>query len=223
MKKIKFLLFVLSLLLILSSCTGIIRTRKMWDYYTEYHFELPFRPSDYAQLGGGGHLWFTADYTMEQMKQFINDMGYVANIYQNGDASTMLISAERDERIYYFVIFDAVYSQGIYRYVLDRASASLMIGVPDPRIPSLYVFLAPIHILREVSEGIYRAYETFEYIADFYLSTGKNDVEIDFDNKTIYFQTAGNQQSRWRQGTIVMQYIETEDGSFLEIRPLELY
>ncbi|MCL2575471.1 MAG: hypothetical protein FWE33_03460 [Defluviitaleaceae bacterium] len=90
MKKIRFLLVSAIVLYILSGCTNRVLR---WDYYNEYRFELPFEPISNGRKCGLPYL--NTGYSMEQVKGFINEAGYVAKIYQNRDVTTMLISAEK--------------------------------------------------------------------------------------------------------------------------------
>jgi len=82
-------------------------------------------------------------------------------------------------------------------------------------------FLAPRHIMdyRDTSL-VKRVYGSFEDIAEFYRATGKNDTTIDDANKTVTFWCRGNPDSGKGQGALIMQYIETESGNYLEVKPL---
>ena len=193
------LMLIIISLFIISGC-GPIKDSYIYDYYAEYRFELPF---DHTISNATSELYFNAEYSIEQMCELINDAGYNADLYNNGNVKTILTSIEKDEFTYYFVIYDKNYFEDSTVYTLSNAASSFY----------SYVFLAPVHIL----DNTRRVYGSFEHIADFYRSTGKNDVEIDDINKTITFQCEGNPNLSWKKGSVFIQYIETETGNYLNI------
>ena len=187
----------------------------VWDYYNEYCFEPPFEviESHYA-----GSVYFTTDYSMDQMCTFINEAGYTAELYCDSNVSTILISVRKDTFTYYFVIYDKNHTDKNDRYTL--CDAQLIYGSPGNT--GLYLVLAPIHIIDKTNDGkgLMRVYGSFDYISDFYRSTGKNDFDIDIVNQTITFNCQGNPKSGIFQGDVVIRYTETDDGNFLEIEPM---
>jgi hypothetical protein len=199
---------------------GGVRSGGVIDYYGEYHFVLPFEHN--VSYNQGDVLYFATDYLMEQMLNSINNAGYGATLHTNGDTETILISAEQEDFIYYFIIFDADYSvSGNGLYTLSNALSSM-----NP--PFNYPFMAPLHIIeREHNYNARRrVFGSFDEIADFYRATGKNDAVIDEANKTIHFNNEGCQIFTPRQGiqfsairaTIVLQFVESEDGNYLYIK-----
>jgi hypothetical protein len=214
-----------SVLLITSLCSmsscGPNRDRRITDYYGEYTFVLPF---DHSISNNAGSVYFDTDYSMEQMAELVNEAGYGASLHAIGDAKTILISAQKDGFTYYFVVYDRHYPDFVTSYTLMRAVSGISIEVSNigpVREPHRYVFLAPLHIMARIDNSdVRRVYGSFEDIAEFYRATGKNDVVIDDANKTVMFWCDGNPNLSWKQGTIIMQYTETESGNYLEIRPL---
>ena len=192
----------------LSGC-GALKDSCIGDYYAEYRFELPF---NHTISNAADVLYFNAEYSMEQMCELINNEGYKADLYNIGNIKTILISIEKDEFTYYFVIYDKNYYEHSTGYTLSNAASSFY----------NHVFLAPAHILDKATynSDMRRVYSSFEHIADFYRASGKNDFETDDINKTITFQCEGNPNLSWKKGTIIMQYIETESGNYLNIEIL---
>ncbi|ABR47931.1 hypothetical protein Amet_1759 [Alkaliphilus metalliredigens QYMF] len=216
MKKFAVLILLISSLFIVSSCGRVIRSG-INDYYGEYHFELPF---NHSVSNITNMLFFKTDYSMERMNELINEAGYNASLHENGNIKTILISAVKNEFTYYFVIYDKNHLGNTDVYTLSNAMSSIDIDVSE-RVPNLYVFLVPLHILDTITDSdTKKVYNSFDYIANFYRATGKNDVEIDDVNKTIIFKCEGNPNFSWVQGVVIMQYSETETGNYLEIKPL---
>jgi hypothetical protein len=149
----------------------------------------------------------------------LNDAGYSANLYDNGNVKTILISAVKNEFTYYFIVYDKNQLTNSDVFMLSSATMNIMIEVFE-RVPNNYVVLAPIHVLGATGENdTKRVYASFDYIADFYRATGKNDVEIDDVNKVIFFECKGNPNLSWIQGTVALRYIENETGIYLHIEP----
>lgn len=223
MKRLKILVLFVFTLFVIAGCTGMIKISEIADYHGEYIFKIPF---DHRNPRMTSSLFFETDYSMEQMAQLIIEAGYGASLNKNGDLQTMLISAVRDVFTYYFVIFDKNYIRRIHpeseSYTLKNATSTIFTNLRDRREGNVYAFLAPIHILGEPDGyGVRRLYGSFEYIADFYRATGKTDFKIDEENKRIYFECEGRAQFSWKQGTVVMQFIEKESGNYLHIKPLQ--
>ena len=184
----------------------------------------------------GNTLYFTTDYSMEQMVNLINNIGHNASLHTNGSVETILISTIQDDFTYYFIIFNGVFVDGAYsysgeKYTLSDTFSTAVLWIGEDVRSTPYPFLAPLHILEPVYEinpkATRKVFGSFEEIVNFYLATGKDDVIIDHDNKTIYFYNGG---STWfslnrsthhskRQGTVAISFIETELGNYLYIRP----
>lgn len=214
MKKRTVIFLLIFSLLIIAGC-GRIKSRGINDYYGEYFFELPFthRVSNRTDV-----LYFRAGYSMEQMNELINEAGYSASLHEKGNVKTILISVVENELTYYFVIYDKNHLGNTDTYTLSNATASITSG----GTPNLYVFLAPLHILSTTTDSnVIKAYDSFNHVADFYRSTGKDDAEIDDINKTITFRCEGNPRLSWAQGRVIMHYFEAETGNYLEVKPLQ--
>ena len=195
-----------SMVCLLSGC-GPVKTAVIHDYYGECSFELPF---EHEITNTTDVMYFKTSCSMEQMTEVINEAGYGAKLYEDF-GNTILISVLQNEMTYYFVIYDNAPENG-GGFVLSDTSAS---------IPGIFVFLAPLHILdNENTSGTRKIYGSFEDLADFYRAAGKNDVDIDAQNKTILFECEGNLPLSWKQGTIAIQYIESEQGNYLNIKPV---
>ncbi|TCK92639.1 hypothetical protein EDC19_1791 [Natranaerovirga hydrolytica] len=217
MKRFVVVILLISSMVIVSSC-GRIKNSGINDYYGEYYFELPF---NHSVSNTTDMLFFKTDYSMERMKELINEAGYNASLHENGNVKTILISAVKNEFTYYFVIYDKNHLGNTDVYTLSNAMSSIEMDASET-VPSLYVFLAPIHILDTIADSdTKKIYNSFDHIAEFYRATGKNDVEIDDINKTITFKCEGNPNFNWVQGMVIMQYFETETGNYLEIKPLQ--
>ena len=217
MKKIVVIILVISSLFIVSSCKRE-KIGGMNDYYGEYYFELPF---NHTVSNTTDMLFFKTDYSIEGMNDLLNEAGYNASLHENRNVKTILISAVRNEFIYYFVIYDKNHLGNADVYTLSSATLSIEIDVHE-RVPNHYVILAPVHILDATTDShTKKAYNSFEYIANFYRATGKNDVVIDDANKTIIFKCEGNPNFSWIQGMVIMQYSETGTENYLTINPLQ--
>lgn len=225
MRKFAALALLVTSLCIVSSC-GPNKDGSIRDYYGDYTFVLPF---DHTVSNKAGAVYFETDYSMEQMVELINEVGYNASLHAIGDVKTILIAILQDGFSSYFVVYDKNYFDPGTRYTLTGASSNIKIDEADMkpfpdfpfRPPWIYVFLAPIHMLddRDYSD-MKRVYGSFEDIAEFYRATGKDDVVIDDVNKTVQFWCAGNPWASLGQGMLIMQYTETETGNYLEIKPL---
>ena len=208
MKKFAYMIIIILSLRFISSC-GALKNSDIMDYYTEYRFELPF---NHSINNAADVLYFKTEYSIEQMNQLINNAGYSANLYENGNVQTILISAVKNKFIYYFVIYDKNHSYNKDVYMLSSAALSIKFDENKKN----YVFLAPIHIIDTTTDyDTKKVYSSFEDIANFYRATGKNDIEIDDVNKTIIFKCEGNSNLNWAKGTIAIHYIENETGNYL--------
>jgi len=98
-------LICIALILVLSvslvGCGENFSTRRS-DFHGQYSFELPFDAVGRIR----GHIWFTADYTLDEMRQFIEDAGYEATIHDFEEVRRIFITATRGAYKYYFVIWD---------------------------------------------------------------------------------------------------------------------
>ena len=191
--------------------------RYIYDYYGMYRFELPFDHT-VTHRRGLQSLSFQLTYSMEQMREKIENAGYTATIYEHdGNDQRMLITAPKDGYNYYFTI---------YGNTLERLSSSLVVTAPHGE-PATYVFLFPNHIVpfgasfsaSENSEQRTTAelFASFDYIANFYRNTGKNDVSINTEDKTITFFAEGHRDLNWRRGYVIMSFEDTENGSYVQI------
>ena len=162
--------------------------RHIYDYYRIYHFELPF---EHTVTNRTNFLNFQSTYTIEQMRKKIENAGYTATIYNHGNDERIFITASKNGYNYYFTIHGKNNS-----FVLEYLSSSLVVTAPSDE-PTRYVFLFPNHIAplgvsfsaSENSEQRTTAelFASFDYIANFYRNTGKNDVSINTEDKTITF------------------------------------
>ena len=217
MKKYGIAIVLFLTLGILSSCTGLTATDEIYDYYGDYSFRIPFNHSNSRM---SDMIFFETDYSMQQMVQLLNEAGYLAGLHENGNVLTIHISAVVDGLAHSFIIYDKNHLGNADVFTLSNAAMSITNDV-DEGVRNTYRFLAPLHILDTTTDSnMKRVFGCFEHIANFYRGTGRNDVEIDVVNKVIFFESEGNPSLNWAQGTVMLQFIETNAGNYLYIRPL---
>ena len=146
------------------------------------------------------------------MRQLIEDEGYQATIYEVEGIKRIFIVATKGDTKHYFTIWD------MRQWDLNSYKRYLLTDHRDSIFDSTWIhFLFPIHLLKTPSGDrddsnnrlpTQQIFATFDYIANYYTQTGKNDTEICRDTQTILFNTI-------RQRTIVMQFQETPDGNFI--------
>ncbi|MCL2235370.1 MAG: hypothetical protein FWB98_02885 [Defluviitaleaceae bacterium] len=226
MKRFVALLLFFIILLVMSGCVlfkGGVRTGGVIDYYGEYYFVLPF--NHIISYNIGDTLYFTTDNSLKEMKEAINDAGYLATLHTNGETETILISVEQNHITYHFIIFDADYS-GIF--TLSNALSNTWMGVFHGELaPSNLPFLAPLHMLepRPNTNLRRRVFGSFNEIEYFYLKAGRNYVVVDRDKKTIFFHNGNSRlftpipgvQTSVVRGTIALRFVSVDDENFLYI------
>ncbi|MDR3186140.1 MAG: hypothetical protein LBU04_04965 [Christensenellaceae bacterium] len=202
-------------------CVGS-KHKTIKDYYEEYSFELPFKHT----IGNNQYttLYFKTRLTMEQMCESINTAGYKASLYNYDNINKIFIVARKNEFSYYYVICNKIYVDGAYvdGYVLSDCSSSLSISA-NSKERNQYVFLFPLHLSDTVESNPNRIKinSTFDEFVDFFASTGKNDAQIDYENKSVIFscrESANDDIDKyWINGNIVMLYTESETGNYINL------
>ncbi|MDR0752467.1 MAG: hypothetical protein LBF12_07840 [Christensenellaceae bacterium] len=199
------------------------KEKSIKDYYEEYSYELPFEHT----IGNNQStlLYFYTELTMEQMSKSINESGYTASLHDNNNIKKIFITAAKNGFLYYFVIYDKSYLEDIHgsnrQYTLSECAASFNMPInSNAKEPYIYTFLFPSHFSGTwTNDTNVRIYCTFDKFAQFYQATGKNDAQIDYENKTVTFFCEGNSDRSWIRGNVIMQYVENENGNYVNIQP----
>ncbi len=185
------------------------------DYYGECTFALPFRTTN---SHSDGMLYFDVTMTLTQVCDAIVARGYRAELFESGPEDTLLITAMRDEKTYYFVIFDQDLAAEDDYYVLRDASLSWRSN------DKLYGILAPIHIMTPTAEEILGAggerievYRSFDYIAQFYRAVGREEIVIDQAQKTIVFPCHADETTGRVESRVTLRYTEEGLKQYLSI------
>jgi len=207
MKKFICLLLIFLSSVVLIGCGENFSTR-MTDFYSQYTFELPFDAVGRIR----GHIWFTTDYDLDEMRQMIEEAGYEATIYDvDGDRRIFIVATTGNHK-HYFIIWELEDS-----FVLDSHAVN-----PQHIFGNNIWFLFPVHIAThtdfvrndygETIRASKQVFASFDYIASYYNATGRNDTIICYESKTILFTRV-----RGRIFNVVMQYEETEEGNFIHV------
>jgi len=149
MKKIITLLSALIFCLSVCGCERIDITY-ISDYYGEYSLELPFEleESNYT----GSSIYFSAEYSLEQMCALINEAGYSADLYKTNSSSAILITITNDPYSYYFVIRGNESADDCkYTFTNCALSFEAVNSPPSNEAAKLcrYSILAPVHIMSD--------------------------------------------------------------------------
>jgi len=186
----------------------------IYDFYGEYRFDLPFAHSRTFMTSS---LFFDSEYNMTQMRDLIIEAGYGARLYNFNDIERLHIYAARDGRRYYFMITRLEGSAG--RFMIDGSTAMISAG---GNFGGIYVFLFPNHLIDGdlwTTETSKRMNGTFEEFADFYTSTGRDNVTVNYSERTITYRCKGQETLSWNQGYVVILWNQTENGNHVIIRP----
>lgn len=217
MKTANVLLLTLFFCLLICSCDRV-DIPYIEDYYGECNFELPFEYKDGNY--SGSVIYFSTEYSMEQMCELINSAGYSAELFEIDSLPTILITVEQDSSAYYFAVYDKEFNDS-EKYEFTNCTLSL--NIPNA---GRYSILAPIHIIdknfsRDDERISFKVYNSFEYIADFYRASGKKDFVIDESDKTITFECKGKTDLSYVESEVEIRYVETSDDCYLEITQIK--
>jgi len=171
------------------------------DYYGEYILTLPY---DWTVVEGKANS-FISDLSLEQQANELQNAGFNTTIFEKYNGMELLVEAQQDEKIYYFIVRKAVDKGNEYSLV-DLTLYNWLIDDTNVFIV-LYDILFPLHYSQEFLDGtkLDIAYEslvvnaTFEQIAGFYYNTRKENFVVDEDNQRIVLTV---DSSHW------MQYID---------------
>ncbi len=211
-KKILLSIIFFICIFIFSAC-GSFKTLKIYDYYREYKFELPF---EYDHKSKKDIIIFDKDLSIEEMSILINEANYNSSVYEFDGLKRMLITVTEDKYVYYYIIYDKTESNE--NYILRDCSKD--IKFKKFIFTQFYIFLFPLHYSKidNVSSDVIEVYCTFEDFASFYEATGKNNYEIDYINKKLRFYCDGDYRMHFDNGYVNFEYIENENGAFILIK-----
>jgi len=222
MKKFRQMLIIVMLIgtflsqFALTACVGGRSQSHIYDFYQEYRFDLPFAHSRTFMTSS---LFFDTEYDMSQLRDLIIEAGYGARLYDFNSIERLHIYAMRDGRRYYFMITRLMDSTR--RFSIDSSTGMISAGENSGGI---FVFLFPKHLIDAVNlwavENSHRMHGTFEEIAAFYANTGRGNVTINYEEKTIIYLCREVSNLNWNGGYVIMRWVETETGNYLDISPL---
>lgn len=207
---------------------NVINEGKIYDFYREVEFELPFESKNYSYAGV---LNFDTDLSMAQMAEKTKSAGYGADLYDFDGVQRLFVTSEKDGGKSYFLIYDKTLSEARGNGESDRYTLSGLSG-DFQADGKRYAYLFPLQFAEAKDAEITsespkterkKVYCTFNEFAEFYRGTGKNDVTVDETNRTVTFSCKASTEQNGTDvnlsaGEILLSYVETENGNYAEIR-----
>ncbi len=216
-KRCMALLPALIVALLLCAC-GLNTDNDVTDYFGECTFALPFRAT---YTPSEGNVRFDVSMTLAQVCEAIVGRGYRAELFEKGPEDTLLITAIRNEKTYYFVIFDQDLAAEGDDYVLAPATLSWRVE------ENVYSILAPIHLMdpdadtlmteAAAGDGRMRVYASFDYIAQFYRAADREGIVIDQTTETITFPVQADETTGRTDSIVTLRYVGSDGKQYLEI------
>ncbi|MCL1945416.1 MAG: hypothetical protein FWF56_06415 [Firmicutes bacterium] len=198
------LFFVLmSIVLVLSSCiVGLPRygvgSGSVLDYYREHTLSTKDFPFDVQITTVTDRVRFiNSEETMESMVEKFDEVSNMsAKIVEcvktgyHDVVRTIVLQVQQYEFKYYFEIYPD--SSNVYNYFIEASQESTYFSNVECDHDSM-IFLAPSYAIQQVVYSDYRANIALSWnkFVEFYTNTGRDNFEIDYQNKIIIFDCIG--------------------------------
>jgi hypothetical protein len=195
---------------------------RVWDYYKQYLFELPFKVQN--KVWQTTNLGYDTELTMLEQEQELLKAGYDTKLYKMDDTVKYIwiVAQKNDSRYYFVIINNQADDSKKTAFELQACYETLILVTHYFNIGDflLFEYLFPIFVVRSKKEidlrnntaTEYSIDWSFEEFCDFYIQTGMLNFEI--GENSINFVGKGSLLGRLVDSVTVeieIKYIE-EDG-----------
>ena len=134
---------------------------------------------------------------------------------------SILIYIESKYRTHYFVITEPEFPELFDGFLLP----SMINVIRDRENSQSYIFLFPVHlsVWRPQNPNLVRIYGTWEEVSEFYARTGRSEIAVNNEDRTVVIWCHRDEVRNFRAGYVILEWVEAENGNYLKISPKNHY